>query len=65
MIRFDFEPKAVHLNKYYERLEKCINEMNKANTMYELEIWEREAFEVLGYIVAINREVIDTNNGGV
>ena len=65
MIRFDFKPKAKDLNKYYERLEKCINEMNKANTMYELEIWEKEAFEVLGYIAAINREVIDMNNGGV
>lgn len=65
MIRFDFEPKDKNLNKKYERLEKCVNEMNKATTYYDVAIWEQEAIDIIEFIASENRNVIDLMGGGL
>lgn len=65
MIRFDFKPEAKNLNGKYERLEKCVNEMNKTILYADIEYWENEAIEIIHFIANENRHSIDLMGGGL
>lgn len=65
MIRFDFKPEDKTLNGKYQRLEKCVNEMNLAKTFEDVAIWEEEAIEIIEFIANANRHAIDLMGGGL
>ena len=65
MIRFEFTPYSKgQLNELYQKLEKSINEMNKANDFRELNYWSVVAMCCVMEIYKINNEVIDLNSMG-
>lgn len=65
MIRFEFKPDDNMLNPQYQRLEKCINEMNKAIDVNAVNYWALEAHKVVCNIWEINCNAIDMMGGGL
>lgn len=65
MIRFDFKPEDKQLNPQYQRLEKCINEMNRAGDVDAVNHWALEAHRAVCAIWEINRNVLDMLGGGI
>lgn len=65
MIRFDFEPMGGRLNKIYQKLERSVNEMNKAISNESVDYWTLQATDAIFELREINKEVIDMNAGGV
>lgn len=65
MIRFEFSPYSKgQLNELYQKLEKAINEMNKANDFRTLNYWSMVAISCIMEIYKMNSEVIDLNSMG-
>ena len=62
-IRFKFKPDDNMLNPYYQRLEYCINEMNKAINVDGVNYWALEAHKTVYQIWEINCRVLDINGG--
>lgn len=65
MIKFDFIPEDKQLNPHYQRLEKCINEMNKAGNVEAVNHLALEAHKAVCDIWEINRYVLDMMGGGL
>ena len=63
MIRFNFVPDDGMLNPHYQRLEKCINEMNKTINIDALNHWALEAIKEVCEIHEINSNTIDMMGG--
>lgn len=65
MIKFDFIPEDKQLNPHYQKLEKSINEMNKAGNVDAVNHWALEAHREVCAIWEINRNALDMLGGGV
>lgn len=63
MIRFNFVPDDSMLNPHYQRLEKCINEMNKTIDIDKVNYWALEAHKEVSKIWEINCNAIDMMGG--
>lgn len=66
MIRFDFEPiDNRHLGKIYQKLERSVNEMNKAPSNAAVDYWTLQATDAIFELRELNKKVIDMNAGGI
>ena len=65
IVRFNFKPDDNMLNPHYQRLEHCINEMNKVNNIDAVNHWALEAHKAVCKIWEVNCNVIDIMGGGL
>ena len=65
MIRFEFEPKDKQLTPEYIKLEKAINEMNKAGNINAVNHWALEAHKAVCNLWEMNCHAIDIMGGGL